>query len=219
MSLRLKELCAKGTLVKRQSMYKLNDALSSGNRSLDPMKGVMNVFRDKKLRTGFILIMLLLCSSTSGYVLATFLARQEEQEPTIIGRFTAVVDVSGVRDLYGWQALIVYNSNKLKVLRVIPGGFVGAKYPEHAADVSENIFLNTTDVGDGRLLLFGSMIGNVPGKNGNGTLATIIFGYFADDYMPPKLGPDGKSEITLWDSSFPPAPIEDASTTITIIKN
>lgn len=47
-------------------------------------------------------------------------------------------------------------------------------------------FVNSTDsLGD--LLLGGTLYGKVRGKNGDGKLATIVFGYFAENYHEPKI--------------------------------
>ena len=193
LSLRLAELCTNGALVKKEGRYELNGGSDFKSKSVSPLKKLSRVYCNRRTRTGFMLVMLLLCFSTSGYVLARFFTPpthiEVSQEPVIIGSFTAAVEVVNVEDLYAWQVLIAYSPSELRVLEVIPGGFVGSEYPSsNAADLtSTGVFMNATDIGDGRLLLGGSLCGNVPGKSGNGTLAIIVFGYFMDTYQEPEI--------------------------------
>jgi hypothetical protein len=145
--------------------------------------------------------MFLLSSSVSGYVLAMFLVTpqpsQTQETPTIIGTFTMALDVNNVKDLHGWQVLVAYNPSELEVMQITPGGFVGAEYPSpEMADVSGGIFLNATDVGWGKFQVGGLLIGNGPGKDGSGRLATIVFGYYISDYKPPSIVQDESTSET-----------------------
>jgi len=181
LSLRLKELCEKGILVKNGGIYNLNGVFHSEESGGNFMKGFSKVIHDKRMRTGLVLLAFLLFSSASGYVLATFLIPKEtHQEPVILGDFTMALDINNVKDLYAWQVVITFNSSEIKVLKTVSEGFLGTGFP---------FFLNATDIGDGILLLGGSLCGNVPGKSVSGSerLTTILFGYFVNDYKEPRI--------------------------------
>ena len=159
------------------------------------------------------LIAFLLFSSASGYVLAMLLTPpqyiQTYPEPVIIGSFTMALDVNNVTDLYGWQVAIAYNSSQLKVLEITSGGFVGDDFPS---------FVNSTDSIEDLLLIAGCLHGEVPGKNGSGKLATIVFGYFTENYDDePKIVPRKVFETLLSDSKLRNIPIGNSTLTLTII--
>jgi len=187
LSLRLKNLCANGTLVKNNGRYTLNGLSEFEN------KGFSRVFHDRRMRTGLMLIAFLLCSSVSGYVFAAFFAPEEtHQKPVILGNFAMALEVSNVKDLYAWQAFITFDPSELEVMGTTPGEFFAVEYP---------FFLNATDMGEGMLLLGGTLFGDVSGKYGSGSLATIVFGYFTDEYEPPRMVSNiGSFETQLWDS-------------------
>jgi hypothetical protein len=206
LSLRLKELCANGALVKRQQAYELNGASSFANVTTDSTKGLSRVFNDRRMRTGLMLIAFLLCSSVSGYVLAMVLTPQPERtqtkEPTVLGTFNAALEIRDVEDLYCWQAVVAFNSNELKILKVIPGDLIDAEFPFFVAatDFGESTEQSSrpyprlwghkdkSNVDDTDILLIGSTLhGEVHGISGSGTLATIVFGYFQYDYQNPEV--------------------------------
>jgi len=209
LSLRLKELCEKGTLVKDAGMYRLNGPSEYENNGKNLAKGFLRVSHDKRIGKGLMLIAFLLCSSASGYVLAAFIAPKETyQQPVITGNFTIALDVNNVKDLYAWQVIITFNSSELKVMKITLGGFVGDDFP---------FFLNATDVGGDTLFLGGSLCGDISGKNGSGRLATILFGYFADGYEEPRIASGEKwcfNNVLLNSHGFI-IPLEN-STTVTL---
>jgi len=178
LSLRLKELCEKVTLVKDAGKYRLNGGSEFENTNGNLAKGFSKAFRDRRIKTGLMLVALLICYSTSGYVLARFFASPPQPTkinpgPVILGKFAMALDVSNVNDLYAWQAVITFNSSELKVIETTPGGFLDGEYP---------FFVNATDVNDGVLLLGCTLYGDVPGIDGSGRLAELVFGYFTQDY-------------------------------------
>jgi len=194
LSLRLKEMCKRGTLVKDGGMYKLNGASEFENNGRNFAKGFSRMFNERRMRTGLMLISFLIFSSVSGYVLAMFLVPSPEtdQGPMIIGNFTAALEINNIKDLYAWQVVITFNSSELEVMETTPGEFFTVEYP---------FFLNATDIGEGKLLLGGTLCGDASGKYGSGSLATIVFGYFTDEYKPPKMFPNiGSFETQLLDS-------------------
>jgi len=206
LSLRLKNLCADGTLVRDNGMYKLNGLSEFENRRFS------RVLHDRRMRTGLMLIAFLLCSSASGYALAAFFTSKEtHQKPVILGSFTMALNVSNVKDLYAWQAFITFDSNELEVMETTPGAFFAVAYP---------FFLNVTDIGEGRLLLGGLLWGNDPGKHGSGSLAIIVFGYFTDQYTPPRIVSNFESfETQLWDSKGSLISDSNSILELTIIEN
>jgi hypothetical protein len=210
LSLRLKELCEKGVLVKNAGAYGLNGGFNLENACATFATGSSKVIHDKRIRTGLMLMALLLFSSASGYVLAALISRETRQEPTILGDFTMALDVNNVDDLYAWQVAITFNSSEIKVLKITPGGFLGSDFP---------FFLNATDVDDGILLLGGSLQGEVPGKSGSGRLATIVFGYFVNKYREPAIALNGIIVSTLLiNSKGSYIPFQDSTLTLYIIE-
>jgi len=141
----------------------------------------------------------------SGYALATLFAPSEAiQEPVIKGTFAMNLEVANVNDVYAWQVAIAYEPSLLKVLEITSGGFVGDDYP---------FFVNSADsLGD--LLLGGTLYGKVGGKNGDGRLATIVFGYFTENYDAPKIAPNA-FETFLLDSQGQLIPFKNITLTLT----
>jgi hypothetical protein len=182
LNLRLKQLCAEGILTKEEGMYKSNGASGFGNNGGHLMKGLSRVFDDRRMRTGLMLAALLVTFSVSGYVLAMMVAPttyvEPQAEPKPLGSFVMALNVNNVNDLYGWQAAIVFNSTQIRVAEAKAGDFMKAEYP---------LFLNSTTTADGLLLLCGSLEGNVQGRTGSGTLATIVFEYYVSNYESPSI--------------------------------
>jgi len=211
LALRLKTMCEDDILIKKDGKYMLNGASKFDNNGGKFAKRVSNLFENRRFKTGLMLIALLIGSSTSGYVLAKFFAPNETyQQPTVIGNFTMALEINNVDDLYTWQTLITFNSSQLKIIKNDPGEFLGTDYP---------FFLNASDIGEGRLLLGGTLYGSVTGKNGNGTLATIIFGYFVDEYEEPTLSfsEKGLFKTFLLDSRDSIIPIEDSTIKLVVL--
>jgi DNA-binding Lrp family transcriptional regulator len=208
LNLRLQELCKEGVLIKYDGGYRLNGSLHNEDKGKDFVKGFLNGFHNKKLRTGLILIAFMISFSTSGYVLAKFLTPPQQQfietlEPAILGNFTMSLYIHNVKDLYAWQAVIIFNSSELKVLEVLPGDFLKIEYP---------YFVNVTDVIDNGLFLGGTMCGNVHGIDGSGELATVTFGYFVDNYKEPTIVPkQGFLETGIADSAGSPINLNEST--------
>ena len=179
LSSRLKELCKNRTLIKSSGFYELNNASKFEIKEKFSARRFSKIFNNRKMKIGLTLVVFLLSSSVSGYVLAMFIAYpQHEEYPKPIGDFTMALDVNNVEDLYTWQVIITFNSSELNVLKTMPGGFIEVEYP---------FFFNATDVADGILLLGSTLAGNVSGKNGTGTLAIINFEYFVEESKTPQL--------------------------------
>lgn len=213
LSFRLKELCVDSAIIKEADMYRLNGDSGFRNDRSNLAKGFSEVLHDRRIRTSLMLIALLTCSSVSGYVFATFIAPKEEthQAPVIIGNFTMAIDIHNVEDLYGWQVAISYNQSQLKVLKITPEGFVGTidEYP---------LFVSSTD-NENLLLLAGSLCGDAQGNSGSGRLATVVFGYYTENYAEPKITLKDPSdfETLLLNSNGQSIPINESTLTLTVI--
>jgi len=224
LSLRLRDLCANGALIKENGMYKLNGLARFKNNSMNFVGDFSRKLKNGRMRTGLMLTAFLLCSLASGYALAAFLSNVH-QEPVILGELTLALNVYNVRDLYSWQISITFNPEKWKVIEILPGEFVGTTplYSIDETNFDGGIFMSAMEAGEGILVLGGSLIGSVSGKDGNGTLATIVFGYYTNDYEEsmPTIAIEEKGFPTmLLDSRGLPIPIEDLTTlTLTLIKN
>jgi hypothetical protein len=199
LSIRLTELCRNGAIVKSNGVYKLGNSSQVENLG----SALSRAFRDRRLRTVIWMLMLVTSFSVSGCVLAMYFAssppQQDHNEPVIIGYSTMALKVSDVKDLHSWEAAISFNATELKVLQVSPGDFVGLEFP---------FFCNSTDTGEGLLLVGGCLEGDVAGKSGSGTLATIVFGYFTSNYKAPSIVPEQMGfETFLEDSKLANIPI------------
>lgn len=191
LSLRLKELCKKGVLVKGDRKYKLNGDFDRKEHR-DLMESLSETLSNKRIRAGFMLIAFLLCSSVSGYVFANFFMQSHPAQREAIGAFSMNLEIANVKDLYAWQVLVVFNPSELRITKITPGDFVGIEFP---------YFMNATSAEKGVLLLGGTLHGNIPGESGSGKLATIIFEFFMDEYEDPRIASEvGSFETQLLDS-------------------
>ncbi len=91
--------------------------------------------------------------------------------PTSLGEigedFTISLEVSNVTDLYGWELKLGWNSTVLDVTGVTEGPFLPATGP--------TFFWFDVDEALGLLHTAGTLLGDIPGGNGNGTLVTVVF--------------------------------------------
>jgi hypothetical protein len=95
--------------------------------------------------------------------------------------FTVNVTVSNVYDLYGWQFRLNWTAGLIEVVKVTEGPFLrlgGSTY-----------FYWDINATAGRMVADCTLLGNVPGVSGSGTLATITF----------NVKGVGQSPLTLWD--------------------
>jgi len=197
LSLRLRELCGNGTIVKENGVYRLNEHFETkGTRGLLGSR-FSNVLRDKRMRAGIMMIALIVSVPTFSYALATFFLPPQPHERVLfervlLGSFSMALDVHQVEGLRAWEAVIFYDPGKLKVLDAEPGSFLGVAFP---------FFVNVTDLSSNVLLLASSLTGDMPSKSGNGTLATITFEYFNSSYEPPHLVPQWRGQETSWINS------------------
>jgi hypothetical protein len=193
LSLRLKELRGNGTIVKTDGMYRLNGDHSPVYKGASLAQRFSAPFSDKR-RLAVFLMVFLIGVPVSAQVFATFFAYHAPQappiiqEPTVLGSFTAAIEVQNVNELYTWQCVITFNSSKLKVLDIKSGEFLDADFPLFASAFP-----------DSNTLAFGATLkGDEPGKTGSGTLATVVFGYFEADYEMPEILSSWQYLETYW---------------------
>jgi len=215
LSFRLNELCEKGALVKHAGKYQSNGGSEFENSNTNLVEGFSRVFHDKRVKTGLILIALLIGFSTSGHVLAMLFSLphiQTYQGPVIIGNFTMALDIHNVEDLFGWQVVVIFNSSELEVLKLSLGDFLEFKNPKYPQGprLLSNVYEN-------KLLLGSCLYGDMPGKDGSGRLATIVLGYFTENYDTPQIVPKEVFETLLLDSQGQSIPIKDSTLTLTIV--
>jgi len=95
--------------------------------------------------------------------------------------FTINVTISDVYDLYGWQFRLNWTAGLIDIVNVTEGSFLklgGGTY-----------FYWDVNATAGRMVADCTLLGNVPGVSGSGTLATITF----------NVKGVGESPLTLWD--------------------
>jgi len=81
--------------------------------------------------------------------------------------FNITIDISGVADLYGWEVKLRWNATILDAMDVLEGPFLN--------DRGVTFFTFVENSTEGYVLLDCSLLGDVPGASGNGTLAAITF--------------------------------------------
>jgi hypothetical protein len=88
--------------------------------------------------------------------------------------FTVNVNVSEATDLFTWQINIEWNSSMLNVSSIIPGPFLAASDNDTSSEVL-GIVINSTDNAQGYSVLAESILADVTGISGNGTLVSVEF--------------------------------------------
>ncbi|MDI6904744.1 MAG: cohesin domain-containing protein [Candidatus Bathyarchaeia archaeon] len=82
--------------------------------------------------------------------------------------FTININISGVVDLYGWEFKLRWNSTLLDAVNVVEGSFL--KQGGNTLFITPTI--NNTE---GYMIVDCTLLGDIPGVSGNGTLATVEF--------------------------------------------
>ena len=187
LSLRLKELCNNGTLIKNEGVYMLNGVSEFESPGKMISSGFSRVINDRRMRTGLMLVAFLLCSSATGFVLAMFIVPPRDvtkaPELKVLGSFTMTLNANNVKDLYGWAVVITFDEAKLKFRETIAGDFFDVE-PEFP-DIVGGAF-------PGGILYIGSaLVGSEQGKDGSGSLTLVVFDYYATDY-----------ELPTWSAQF-----------------
>jgi len=159
------------------------------------------------------LVALIVSFSLSGYVLAMWAQPFTSVEniaaaPQPLGTFTMALGVNNVSDLYSWQVAIVFNSTQIQVVSASSGDFL------NASSLPPNLEYSTDT--SGLLLLTGCLEGNVPGKTGTGTVATIIFEYYAKDYDLPRIVSNVGARADTWLMNSTPTIIPGGQSLLTL---
>jgi len=92
-----------------------------------------------------------------------------EKIESLVGKtFTVEVRISNAENIYGWEFRLKWNPTLLNMVRVVEGNFLGQCGGTFFAT-------NTSKAKDGLIIVDCTLLGNVSGANGNGTLAIIEF--------------------------------------------
>ena len=90
---------------------------------------------------------------------------------TIVGapnqNFTVEIRIEEVNDLYGWEFRLAWNVAVLEVLSVEEGSFL-----KSGGDTFFTYVINETE---GYMIVDCTLLGDIPGVSGNGTLALVLF--------------------------------------------
>jgi hypothetical protein len=81
--------------------------------------------------------------------------------------FAIDIDISEVFDLYGWEVRLRWNSSLLNVTQVTEGSFLKTE--------GETFFTYKLNNTEGYIIIDCTLLGDVAGVNGNGTLVTVQF--------------------------------------------
>ena len=131
------------------------------------------------MRMKTILKTLILVSAVSLLTFATIIITQSNPQTTTIfisptssvvvfnQTFRIDVDISEATNIYGWEFRLGWNSSLLEAINVTEGDFLNS-----GGDTFKISRINNTA---GELLVGCTLLENISGVNGNGTLATIYF--------------------------------------------
>jgi hypothetical protein len=86
---------------------------------------------------------------------------------TVGQNFVVNINISGVADLYGWEFSLGWNGTILEAVTVSEGSFLKSG--------GSTFFTNKINNTLGYMIVDCTLLGNVPGVSGSGTLATIKF--------------------------------------------
>ncbi|MEM1551145.1 MAG: cohesin domain-containing protein [Nitrososphaerota archaeon] len=108
-----------------------------------------------------------------------------------LGYFTVMLKVENAYDVYGWQAVVEFDPQKIMVIEVVPGDFldktIGNEMPVHAYDhgykTAEKSFFVYHVADQNKLIIAQTLLGKESGASGNGILAYIKFAYLTEDYQ------------------------------------
>lgn len=189
LSLRLRELCEGGVMMKNEGIYVLAGVPQAEDRIGGCFRRFSAIPTDKRIRAGILLALLIVSSPVAAQVLASLFVTPRNEpppinEPPVIGSFTMTLGAGNVKDLCYWEVQIAFNSDQMKILDIGSGDFPEGAYKG---------LLNSTNAG---MLALGSAIlgPNPTGWDGPGKLATITFGYFVNEYSTPAIVSEQKKK-------------------------
>ncbi len=215
LSLRLKEVCEGGRILKREGVYMLNGMKITENRSTAYFKKFSAMPYDKKIRAGILLALLIISTPIAAQALASLFRTSPppaEPEPVIIGNFKMILEIHDVSNLYAWQVCIAYDKVQVKVTVIDAGDFPDTTVPG---------IYNYTNSEKGYVLVGDSLIGKSPGWSGSCRLAAITFGYYVDTYAIPEIVPTipGRASTALVDPAQNSIPIMWGSALTLAVEN
>jgi hypothetical protein len=116
-------------------------------------------------------------------------------------KFTVHVNVSEVTDLFTWQISMSWNSSMLNVSGIIPGEFLARSADPTSSEELGGIVINSTDNGQGYGSFAESILGEVSGISGNGTLVSVEFLVLTYGWTDLNITVSGDFATTLLDSA------------------
>lgn len=173
LSLRLKELMGMDVLTKN-GLYYFNEEANCTKELMQVQKNPIVIRR--KMLLAFVVLAIMVPAGLQAYAL--FQPKVDTPPPpTIKGYFTAHVLVEDVTDLYGWSAVIEYDTDNTRWVEIMPG----------SVDTHRYVNNSFPEIG---VLLVGGLIqyGQNQGVTGSDlTLVSIKFGYYSEDFVDPIL--------------------------------
>jgi len=128
-------------------------------------------------------------SSTAEFVMPTLYIDPQTTIGRVSETFSISVSVAEVTDLYGWEFKLYYRNDILNATEVMEGPFLktgGPTYFTGAPSETGGIW-NNYNATHGRIHAWCTLLGEIPGVDGAGVLATITF----------KAMKSGESNLTL----------------------
>jgi len=200
LSLRLRELCEGGVMIKDEGGYMLKGVTTMESRFGGALNRLSSIPTDKRVRAGILLALLIVSMPVAAQVLAQLFHAPESPvetpaviEPTVIGTFGMTLDIQNVNDLYFWQIVISFSSQEMKILGVTPGVFPESQFPS---------MLSNANYEKGLLIVGDFLLPPAEGWSGSGRLATITFGYFTAEHSLPTLSSGALFKTVLLDSQL-----------------
>jgi hypothetical protein len=201
LSLRLKELCEGGIMIKDEEGYMLKGVTTMESRFGGALNRLSSIPTDKRVRAGILLALLIVSMPVAAQVLALLFQAPESPpqtpvtvtEPTVIGNFTMALVIQNVNGLYFWQVAIAFNPQQMKMLNVVPGVIPESTYPG---------MLSNAYYEKGLLIVGDFLLPPEGGWSGSGTLATITFGYYTNEYTLPSISSGSLFKTALLDSQL-----------------
>jgi len=140
---------------------------------------------DKKILS---LLIFGVCLPTISFALAML---TPQNTPKILGYFTVELKVENAFNVYGWQAVVEFDPQKIMIIDVTPGDFLDASstnetsvnISDHGYRVANKSFFVYHIRDQTKLIIAQTLLGEEDGKSGDGTLAYIKFGYLTEDYQ------------------------------------
>jgi len=193
------------TKLPRKTLYLRLRQLLSENKITKNEKGLYCVNNGKDMFKGVfhgeinrpVLFLLILCISVPAIGLSFALMMQSSvyettssPEITPIGYFDVKIVVKEALNVYGWQAVIEFDPQKVRFVDVISGDFLGDtdevdcdKIDVHGYVLgSFSMLCYHVDVDEGVLVIAQTLLGSQEGRSGDGVLAHVRFAYYTEDY-------------------------------------